>query len=167
MWMYKGGEERKKKQMSEKVQRKTDILIDPACWPERRRMPRQRIDVRTASHLRSSPSWRLFFLHPWDASWSDYSPRRHPGNSAACTLQHYQPGHQCLVKDTNPLGKLCSGRWNRRTCAISHYSSSPARHLPAIQGTELPWCGLQRGVSVFRPWSCNRFKFTNHSEICL
>ena len=31
------------------------VIIDPACWPERWRMPRQRIDVRTASHLRSSP----------------------------------------------------------------------------------------------------------------
>ena len=31
------------------------ISIDPACWPERWRMPRQRIDVHTASHLRSSP----------------------------------------------------------------------------------------------------------------
>ena len=27
---------------------------DPACWPERWRMPRQRIDVRAASHFRSS-----------------------------------------------------------------------------------------------------------------
>ena len=26
----------------------------PICWPERWRMPRQRIDVRTAYHLRSS-----------------------------------------------------------------------------------------------------------------
>ena len=28
--------------------------IAPACWPERWRMPRQRIDVRAASHFRSS-----------------------------------------------------------------------------------------------------------------
>ena len=32
----------------------TFFSIDPACWPERWKLPRQRIDVRTASHLRSS-----------------------------------------------------------------------------------------------------------------
>ena len=32
----------------------TLIPLDPACWPERWRMPRQRIDVRAAFHLRSS-----------------------------------------------------------------------------------------------------------------
>ena len=32
----------------------TFLGIDPACWPERWKLPRQRIDVRTASNLRSS-----------------------------------------------------------------------------------------------------------------
>ena len=36
------------------VSRDIFIRLDPACWPERWRMPRQRIDVRAAPHFRSS-----------------------------------------------------------------------------------------------------------------